>query len=147
MRQEMWIACCLFCIGILSACSDKSRPMSFEDFYERFHSDSTYQMDHILFPMDGIPPMADSTFNEAEFQWTMENWRLHRAFDFQDSDYEQQLDTFGEDVVVETIRHRSGKFGMMRRFARMDGEWYLIYCADMNPIKGKKSGIKIEGGF
>jgi hypothetical protein len=121
--------------------------MTFDDFYRQFHSDSTYQMAHILFPMEGIPPMADSTFVESAFRWTEENWSIHRAFDFSNSDYEQKLEAFGEEVIVETILHRSGKFGMLRRFAKMDGAWYLIYCADMNPIKSRDRGVKIEGGY
>lgn len=132
---------------LTTGCERGTDAVTFDEFYRRFHQDSVFQMEHILFPMDGIPPMADSTFVEASFQWTPENWQIHRAFDFKNSDYEQNLDTFGDDAVVETIVHRSGKFGMMRRFARMDGTWYLIYCADMNPIKSKENGIKIEGGF
>ena len=33
----------------------------FADFYENFHQDSVVQMDHILFPLPGLPREADSS--------------------------------------------------------------------------------------
>jgi len=30
-------------------------PDDFKKFYEKFHTDSSYQMKHIIFPLEGIP--------------------------------------------------------------------------------------------
>jgi hypothetical protein len=37
--------------------------------------------------------------------------------------------------MVERIVHQSGEYGMMRRFARLGGQWYLIYYAGLNSIE------------
>ncbi len=151
MKRRVIIVLALGTIAF-AAMTCKRKPAAdlstFQGFYERFHSDSLYQMEHILFPLEGLPSVMDTTLaNVPDFRWTESNWRMHRAFDFEGSEYEQTLATFGEDVVVEKIMHQTGAFGMLRRFARMDGEWYLIYFADMNPVKKLDSGINIEGGF
>ena len=108
---------------------------TFEAFYEEFHKDSTYQMLHITFPLEGLPSDADAeTIAAGDFRWDAENWELHRPFNFATNDFERDLVAFGNDIVIEKIIHRSGQFGTIRRFAKMGDEWYLIYYAGMNRI-------------
>lgn len=138
------------CVMVIVGCkrTQTSDLSGFSAFYERFHSDSLYQMEHILFPIDGIPSGMDTALASIpNFRWTEEIWQIHRPFNFEGSDYERKLSAFGNDVLEEQIVHETGAFAMVRRFARMDGEWYLIYFADMNPVKNQDSGINIEGGF
>ena len=108
----------------------------FFNFYQSFHMDSAYQMDHIIFPLQGLPADADSlTIAQNNFTWEQETWRLHYPIDFETSDFTRQITPLSDDIVVELIVHRSGQAGMMRRFAKMGDDWYLIYFADMNRIK------------
>ena len=108
----------------------------FFNFYQSFHMDSAYQMDHIIFPLQGLPADADSlTIAHNNFTWEQETWRLHYPIDFETSDFTRQITPLSDDIVVELIVHRSGQAGMMRRFAKMGDDWYLIYFADMNRIK------------
>ena len=45
-------------------------PKDFLVFYDRFHSDSVYQLSHILFPLEGLPPDTDSlTASSGTFRW------------------------------------------------------------------------------
>lgn len=134
---------------------DKTTPESqlppgyqdFADFYERFHQDSAYQMEHIIFPLEGLPQQADSALiAEGTFRWQKEGWRMQRGFDLASSSFEQQLIPVSEDLILEKITHKAGDLGMQRRFARLGEDWYLIYYADLNRMKEKK-GINIEGGF
>jgi hypothetical protein len=39
-----------------------------------------------------------------------------------------------EMMVVEYIIQKSGDMGMERRFAKVAGEWHLIYYAGLNRI-------------
>ena len=120
---------------------------SFVEFYERFHQDSAYQMEHIIFPLEGLPQQADSALiAEGTFRWQKEGWRMQRGFDLASSSFEQQLIPVSEDLILEKITHKAGDLGMQRRFARLGEDWYLIYYADLNRMKEKK-GINIEGGF
>ncbi|HRD81642.1 MAG TPA: hypothetical protein PLL53_12840 [Saprospiraceae bacterium] len=108
----------------------------FESFYELFHQDSLYQMEHIAFPITGIPSFADEeSADDPNFRWTQENWKIHKPFNFKDSEFKQSFRVIATDVVEETILHNRGQFAMIRRFALVGGEWNLIYFADMNPVK------------
>ena len=108
----------------------------FETFYELFHQDSLYQMEHIAFPIAGMPSFTDEeSVADPNFRWTPDNWKMHKPFHFKDSEFKQSFRVIGTDVVEETILHNQGQFGMVRRFALVGGEWNLIYFADMNPVK------------
>lgn len=137
---------------ILVSCKNQEETQSeyaaFEAFYERFHQDSIYQIEHIVFPLEGLPREADSlTIAEGKFRWHKADWRMHQRFNFQTSDFKQELIPFGKDIMTEKIVHQSGEYGMIRRFAKVGDGWNLIYYAALNRISPKSSGIKIEGGF
>src|SRR5690625_7123694 len=41
-------------------------PPDFQDFYIQFHTDSGYQMEHILFPLDGTPARSEEHTSELQ---------------------------------------------------------------------------------
>ena len=100
----------------------------FIEFYERFHSDSVYQIEHITFPLEGFY----RNFEEEEdiiysIIWTEDNWILHRRFDPSDKFFKQEFQMLGNSAVTETISALDGLFRMERRFARLSDGWNLIY--------------------
>ena len=110
-------------------------PKDFMVFYDRFHSDSMYQLEHILFPLEGLPPDADSlTANSGNFRWQRADWILHKHFDSMEGNFTQNLIPIGDQMVVEQIRHTQAAYGMQRRFAKMGDEWQLIYYGAMNRL-------------
>ncbi len=110
-------------------------PAGFSDFYQQFHSDSLFQIEHIVFPLEGLPNNADSATVAAKtYRWTPENWRMQKQFDFQVSEYSREIVPLTESIVMERIMHKSGQFGMVRRFAIVGGEWHLIYYAGVNRL-------------
>lgn len=120
---------------VSEAASQATLPEGFADFYQRFHTDSLFQMEHIVFPLEGLPDHADSTtIANNDFRWHPEDWTMQRAFDFEMSEYKRDLIPINEWVVQERIVRREGGFGMVRRFARVGGEWNLIYYAGMNRL-------------
>ncbi len=112
----------------------KASDDDFPDFYKRFHSDSIYQMKHIIFPLGGIPPRDSAGFVPENFHWQKDQWVLHQPFNDQDGSFVQEFSRLGDDMVIEQIRDASGSFGMQRRFAKMGDEWHLIYYAAMNQL-------------
>lgn len=111
-------------------------PEGFTEFYQRFHADSLFQIEHIVFPLQGLPDDADSlTIVTDNFRWQMEDWRMQRPFDFEMSDFRREILPVNENMVVEKIVHTSGEMGMVRRFAKVAGEWHLIYYAGMNRLR------------
>lgn len=104
-------------------------------FYNRFHQDSAFQMDHILFPLEGLPSYADSSMLQArEFRWTRDNWKLQRGFDVT-SGFEREFTPVTERIIVERMVHESGDFAMERRWAFLKEDWYLIYYAGINRVQ------------
>lgn len=136
----------LFGIAFFYACrpaapsEEQTKPdadlTEFYAFYQSFHMDSAFQMDHIIFPLEGLPANVDSeTLERRDFKWERENWNLHYPIDFETSEFRREIIPVSEDIVVEKIVHRNGQVGMLRRFAKIGDDWYLIYFADMNRIK------------
>lgn len=108
-------------------------PGDFKQFYQTFHSDSVYQIEHIVFPLEGLPDKADAaTIASGDFKWQKETWRMQRAVDFALSDFTRKIVPVNEVMVVEYIVHKNGELGMERRFAKLGGSWYLIYYAGLN---------------
>lgn len=132
----------------LSACEKEDKLMKeFQVFYDTFHQDTAFQMEHIVFPLEGIPAGADSLIaNKGKFFWEKKDWVYHKPYDFEFGEFSHQFIQYSDDLIAERIEHNTGSYGMLRRFAKYDGEWYLIYYAASNRLKPKPS-ISIDGGF
>jgi hypothetical protein len=103
----------------------------FPAFYERFHTDSIFQMSRIAFPLSGLPA-ADTA---DDFRWTADNWILHRPFDNSTGEFDRDVQVITDDLIVETISVRGLDIAMQRRFARMADGWNLIYYVEMQPVR------------
>ncbi len=123
----------------LLACQPSNKPADdsaaddFETFYQKFHSDSAYQMEHIVFPLPGLPAEVDSTTLKAgAFKWQKENWKLHK--DLGDNpEFKQEFVALTDDIIIERLSHkRMENVGITRRFSKIGGEWHLIYYAGLN---------------
>jgi hypothetical protein len=114
----------------------------FPEFYERFHTDSAFQMAHIQFPLMGKSDTG---------AWQAKEWLLHRPVDFSRSDFTREIAPIGDDILVERIVHKMGDFRLVRRWARLDEDWFLIYYAEQSPPStppARDSGaLRIDGGF
>lgn len=114
-------------------------PAGFTEFYQKFHTDSLYQMAHIVFPLEGLPNKADSTvIADNSFRWTEADWRMQHQVDFSMSEFKREIVPLTSSLVVERIYDEQHGFGMLRKFAIVgDGEWHLIYYAGMNRMATK----------
>ncbi len=109
-------------------------PPGFRKFYENFHRDSVFQLNHIRFPLEGVPEKETEDTELTGFYWEKENWKMHRPFNAMDGSFIRDFQPLGEDMVIEKIRHAEASYGMQRRFSRDGEEWYLIYYAAMNEL-------------
>lgn len=136
---------CCFLLLFITACRQNTTTnettetdqylVEFEAFYDRFHLDSLYQMQHITFPLEGIPAQADSaTLVDNSFRWQKDDWRMHRPFNRYDNNFQREFLPVGKTMIVEKITDGKTGFSMTRRFAKLDDEWYLIYYAGMNML-------------
>ena len=110
-------------------------PEGFAEFYQRFHQDSAWQMAHITFPLEGLPDNAgEEVIRSGNFRWQKKDWKIMQPVDYQMSEFRRDFIPLTDKMVVERIIHKSGQFGMVRRFAVIAGEWHLIYYAGMNRL-------------
>ncbi len=114
---------------------NESLPPDFLAFYQRFHEDSLYQLEHILFPLQGIPSNADSAaFAGNNFRWQRENWVMHHPFENAQGSFSRSLKKITDEMVIENITVGGGQYGMQRRFSKFGDDWMLIYYVGMNKL-------------
>lgn len=112
-------------------------PQDFLDFYEKFHSDSLYQVAHIIWPLQGdTDEQVDSLhFQKKNTRWEQDKWRMQKM-DFNRNDYVFDRQMLSDMLVIERIRPKTVNYGIERRFAKQgDGEWALIYYSDLQEIR------------
>jgi hypothetical protein len=103
----------------------------FLTFIDKFSTDSSYQMEHILFPLEGKPAMKDSLdIIPDNFRWQKEGWTIHKPYDDMNGTFTRELVDFN-GIVMELISDTSGKYSMERRFSKLNDGWYLIYYKSM----------------
>lgn len=110
-------------------------PADFVAFYDRFHTDSQYQMDHIIFPLEGLPNSgigADTVIPERYF-WQRENWKLHNHFTDPSGQFDHWFLVKDPRIIEHYINMTGTNLMMLRRFAKLDEDWYLIYYIGMRP--------------
>lgn len=107
----------------------------FAAFYERFHRDSAYQMERIMFPLPGLPREADSTLiASGSYRWTAENWSLQRPLNLQQSNFKRELIPVSKALIIEKLIQPEYNLQIERRFSRLEDGWHLIYYAGLNNI-------------
>lgn len=92
-------------------------PQDFLSFYDRFHSDSLYQLEHVIFP---LKQKKDSSM------WNMDEWLMHKPFNAQGGEFTRSY-THLNGIVVESINDKNGLFSVERRFSKSSDDYNLIY--------------------
>lgn len=97
----------------------------FASFYNKFHQDSLFQVSRISWPLNGNF-VQDSLGEAKDLRYELSEWVMHRPI-LDNPDFVQQIRPLTEDLIVEEIKARAGKYRIERRFARLTGGWHLIY--------------------
>jgi hypothetical protein len=110
-------------------------PADFITFFNLFHEDSAYQMEHILFPLEGLPTSTGDgdTLSTTRFFWQKADWKKHNHFTDPGRDFEQWYEILNDRVIEHWIRMNGTNLCMKRRFAKLDDGWYLIYYQGLRP--------------
>jgi hypothetical protein len=103
----------------------------FENFYQKFSTDSVFQLEHTVFPLEGIRSPKDSLDKpDPNFRWTRDNWVIHHSFDDANGTFSREFVEM-PGLVSEIISDQSGQFSMERRFGKLSSGWHLIYYREM----------------
>ncbi len=90
-------------------------------------------MEHIVWPLQGDKSVQVDSFRyeKQNIQWQQADWRIQRI-DYNPNDYNRELQTLGDMMIIERIMTKSANYGVERRFAKQpDGNWALIFYSDM----------------
>lgn len=103
-------------------------PNDFVEFLDTFEIDSTFQMNHITFPLEGaVRAEAENADSMMPYKWRAYKWKLHHKFNNYESIFVRKFLLFNETTIIEKTSGVSGLFQMERRFAKMNNGWNLIY--------------------
>ena len=104
---------------------EETIPESFFNFYNRFHTDSTFQIEHIAFPIPEI---------EAGVKYTPDTWILNKPFSVDDENYKREIQNVN-GIIHEVIYHTQGIFTLERRFTKLvEDQWHLIFYKVSNDL-------------
>jgi hypothetical protein len=101
----------------------------FEIFYDKFISDSIYQITKVQFPIKGV--LADY---EGEKEWTKETWP------FMKWDLRKEIRNTDDSITIDQSNDRfffgsycrDCGFSFEMSFDKNDNEWYLTYRQENN---------------
>ena len=111
-------------------------PADFSAFYNKFHQNEDYQLEHIVWPLKGLPDQVDAeTLAADNFYFKKEDWVIHRPIRDPDQEFDQYFAIIDDGLIIEKIESKILSMSMERRFAKIDTAWYLIYYQGMNQMK------------
>lgn len=122
--------------SVLKDQNSKPLPADFIDFYQKFHADSIFQMEHIDFPLKGMPDHADPEDMKDDYYYTSDQWTMHKSFD--PKKFSISYLNLSDILIEEKILEKEHNLMIIRRFAKHTGGWSLIYYAGLNKYKALK---------
>lgn len=137
---KLYIVCILL-LGSFYACSAKrtshnqnkdthTNVENFANFYDRFLSDSLFQISRIKFPLPGINT-EEMTLDDSVYYWKKEEWVLHEKTEIDTTVFNVRR-TVTDTLAVEEIFLEDSGFLIRSEFRPIDGRWYLTYYVDSN---------------
>jgi hypothetical protein len=105
-------------------------PDDFIQFYNEFHLDTAFQLSRIIFPLAGSYFDQDAGM-EIDVKYDEEEWIFHHEFDDQNGSFKREFSGFNDIVTEITTDTHGAGFLMVRRFAKINNEWNLIFYKPM----------------
>lgn len=101
---------------------------NFDRFYDRFHSDSLFQLSRIRFPLGGY--RADGV---EHAKWSQKDWPLMRTriYDVDTTEFKISYRKSDTEFIQKVWLEDSG-FSSEARFRLINNRWYLVYILDLN---------------
>lgn len=132
MRLLPFIGAIICCI-LLIACSndrptDDKGQESFKAFYDKFYTDSIFQLQRTEFPLLGKDPNGE----QDPFYWDIDNWRYLKPIE--ESPQIKVLPIVDMETWMRERMIIQERFYMEKQFTLIDNKWYLTSYSGMAPI-------------
>jgi hypothetical protein len=121
-----------FIVGFLNLAAicqtNKTNQETFNDFYSRFTSDSTFQISRVIFPLKGAIYFLKDVGKEDSIPWKREEWLFSdlNIYKLDTTCYKITLTKKVTNVEEIVYRKNSGLF-IERHFTLKNGKWYQVY--------------------
>lgn len=112
------------------ATKSQKLPKGFLQFYDTFHQDSSFQLQHILFPLQGH--QTDSLGNTHPNTWQPDSWKQHRPISFLGTTYQQVFEVV-PGFITDIIYSEQYSLTMIRRFVETGDTYMLVYYKELGP--------------
>jgi len=126
----------------LTACSVKKsnvsdnsdRSESFANFYQKFTTDSLFQLDRVEFPVHGryMDNELAGTTESDSITWTRQNWTIIHALKQEDLSDLRISKNISDSLAIITTEGIDFNFTFEQTFKRKNGKWYLTNLTDLS---------------
>ena len=124
------------CNNINNNTSIKTNPVKleseiFDSFYLKFHQDTLFQINRIVFPLDGYNLNNENAFNSnSNFKWNRKEWTYHKLIKF-DMQFKKETTIHGDSAIEKIYIPNSG-FEIIRKFSKVKGKWFLVFYGNQD---------------
>lgn len=125
-------------VAICFVCSCRSLQVrtakeDFDKFYDRFLTDSAFQMSRIQFPLPGIntAAMEDGEETDTVYYWTKDEWVMLQKPELESSQYKRELSVTDTLATDEIFLDNAG-FYFKTVYKPINRKWHLVYMVDSN---------------
>jgi hypothetical protein len=120
------VCCFISCNSGRSKVSNTAKIIEdFDQFYEKFHKDSAFQMSRLKFPLQG--------HNEFGNKWTVDNWDIMKSkiYEVDKSQFKVEFKKT-EKIFFQKVWIDGSGFSSECRFELVNGKWFLVSALEHN---------------
>ncbi|MEQ9443146.1 MAG: hypothetical protein RIG62_29185 [Cyclobacteriaceae bacterium] len=99
----------------------------FEGFYQRFLTDSLFQMERIQFPLPG--ERVTDVGQDTTYHWTRDEWIMLKEFDLDTTQYRRDLQVT-DTLTTDEIYTPGAGFYFKMVYEPVNQKWHLVYLID-----------------
>lgn len=103
----------------------------FDTFYERFLTDSTFQMSRIVFPLPGINALEMEATGDSVYYWTPDNWIMLKQPELDPEEFTRNT-IVSDTLATDEIYMEDAGFYFKTVYKPIDRKWHLVYMVDSN---------------
>ena len=99
----------------------------FREFYQRFLTDSSFQLQRVQFPLPGEKVSAET--QDSTYRWTEDEWIMLQEFELDTTQYKRDLHVT-DTLAVDEIYTPGAGFYFKMVFEPVKRKWHLVYLVD-----------------
>lgn len=99
----------------------------FDEFYEKFLTDSSFQMERIQFPLAGIKTTGEE--EDSTYYWTQDEWVMLKKPNLEGTEFERKLQV-SDTLATDEIFTENAGFYFKMVYEPVKRKWHLVYMVD-----------------